>query len=441
MHRLAVVLSGIREGASFGSRARFRSKGRSMVSVTPQVEMQPSQRGVTLPSSPIRRLIPLASHAKQRGLHVYHLNIGQPDLAPPQSVLSALDCAAQQRLVYAPSRGLAEVVEAWCAYYLHHGLEVEPEDIVVTAGASEALTLALHVTCDPGDEVLVPEPFYAPYKGLAAVAGVRLVPVPLGEGFAPPDVDAVRARITPRTRALLVCNPNNPTGTVYSYDELAAYGALAAEHGFYLLADETYREIVFDGPAAPSALALPGLDEHVVVIDSVSKRFNVCGLRIGSLVSRNRAIMAAALGLAELRLAVPVIDQTVLVGALTLPGPYVADVVAAYRERRDAVVRALERIPGVRCHAPDGAFYVVARLPVADAEEFAAWLLRDFSLDGATTMVTPMADFYATPGRGHDEVRLACVFDPATLVRAVEVLGAGLAAYEGRGARGEGRGL
>ena len=302
-----------------------------MVSITPRLELRPSRRGTALPASPIRRLIPLAERAKERGLHVHHLNIGQPDLAPPTCVPDALRCADQHRLAYAPSRGLPEVVQAWSAYYLHHGVEVESDDILVTSGASEALTLALHVTCDPGDEVLVPEPFYAPYKGLAAVANLRLVPVPLGDGFTPPSVEAVRARITPRTRALLLCSPNNPTGTVYSHADLAALGALAVEHGCFLLADETYREIVLDGPPAPSALALPGLDEHVVVIDSVSKRFNVCGLRIGSLVTRNREVMDTALTLAELRLAVPVVDQQAVAGALTAPQPYVDGVIAAYR--------------------------------------------------------------------------------------------------------------
>ena len=397
-----------------------------------RVEMGPSQRGAALPASPIRRLMPLAEGARCRGRRIHHLNIGQPDLPPPPSVLAALRDADQERLVYAPSRGLGEAIEAWCAYYRHHGLEVEPGDVLITSGASEAVPLALRATCDAGDEVLVPEPFYAPYKGLAAVADVRLTPVPLGEDFAPPPAEAVRARLTPRTRALLLCSPNNPTGTVYGRDELAALGALAAERGLFLLADETYRELVFDGPPAPSALSLPGLDEHVVVLDSVSKRFNVCGLRIGAVVSRNHRVMAAMLQLAELRLAVPAIDQRATIGALAAPQPYVEGVIASYRERVEAVVGALARLPGVRVHRPAGAFYVVARLPVDDAEAFAGWLLRDFALDGETVMLTPMADFYATPGRGRDEVRIACVVDAAALRRAVEIVGAGLATYPGR---------
>ena len=404
----------------------------TIVPMARQAAMMPSTRGTDLPASPIRGLIPLAEAARARGRRVHHLNIGQPDLAPPASVIAALRGAADERLVYAPSRGLAETVEAWRRYYVAHGVELEPDEILVTAGASEALSLALLTTCDPGDEVLVPEPFYAPYKGLAAIAGLRLVPVPLADGFTPPPVEAVRAAVTPRTRALLLCNPNNPTGTVWSGEDLAALGALAAEAGFYLLADETYREIVFDGPPAPSALAFPGLEEHVVVIDSVSKRFNVCGLRIGSLATRNPRVMEAAARLAELRLSVPTIDQRAIVGALTAPRPYVDGVVEAFRRRVDAVVGALNRFPGVEARRPGGAFYVVARLPVRDAIDFAAWLLRDFALDGETVVLTPMTDFYATPGRGRDEVRIACVFDVDTLTRAVEVVGAGLAAYPGR---------
>lgn len=399
---------------------------------TSRTGLNASRRGRTLPSSPIRRLAALAEDARRRGVHVIHLNIGQPDLAPPPSVGDALADAAATRLVYAPSRGLPEVVDGWLAYYRHHGLELEPSEVLVTAGASEALSLALLATCDVGDEVVVPEPFYAPYQGVAAIAGLRLVPVPLGPGFTPPSADDLRARLTPATRAVLFCSPNNPTGTVYARRDLVAIGEVARDAGLFLISDETYRELVFDGPPATSALAIPGLEDHVVVVDSVSKRFNVCGLRIGSLASRNARVMDAALELAELRLAVPVVDQLAILGALHAPRPYVDGVVAEYRARTGAVVDALAAIPGVVCHRPGGAFYVAARLPVDDAERFAAWLLREFSADGETVMFTPMSDFYLTPGRGHDEIRIACVHDVPTLTRAIAVLGRGLASYPGR---------
>lgn len=395
-------------------------------------EMTPSARAGSLPASPIRRLAPLAEAAKERGVHVHHLNIGQPDLAPPESITHLLERASSEDLVYAPARGAPDAVSAWQIYYSHHSVDLEREDLLITAGASEALLLALMTTCDPGDDILLPEPFYAPYKGLLAITGLNPIPVPSGPDFGPPDADTVRELVTPNTRAMLICSPSNPTGTVYGQNDLEKVGAVAVEHDFFLLSDETYREIVFDGPAAPSALAIPGLDDNAVVIDSVSKRFNVCGLRIGCLASRNRSVMNAALELAELRLAVPMIDQRAVVSALTSPRPYVDTVVEAYRERKDAVLSALGNIPGVVAHPPGGAFYVVAELPVDDAESFSAFLLGDVAVDDETVMLTPMSDFYATAGRGKQEVRIACVFDAGTLSRAVRIIGEALDEYPGR---------
>ncbi len=395
------------------------------------VEMQPSSRGRALPTSPIRRIAPLAEAAEARGLHVYYLNIGQPDLPPPPGVTAALERSASIRLAYAPSRGLPGTVDAWTGYYRRYGIEVETRDVLVTAGASEALSLAFLTTCDPGDDVLVPEPFYAPYRGVASISGVRLVPVPPGDNFSPPPIEQFRGSLTPQTRAILIASPNNPTGTVFTSDDLRAVGQFAREHGLFLLSDETYREIVFDGPPAPSALSLPELEDVAVVIDSLSKRFNVCGIRIGSLVTRNPRVMAAAMELAELRLAVPAVEQYVAIGALDTPDSYLNDLVATYRRRVGIVVDALAEIDGVRVRRPDGAFYVVPRLPVDDAERFAAWLLSEFSHEGATVLVTPMSDFYATPGRGRNEVRIACIVDEHELERAMAVLRAGLDAYPG----------
>ena len=393
-------------------------------------ERQPSQRGRSLPASPIRRLAPLAAAAEARGLHVRYLNIGQPDLAPPPGVVSAIEHASNVRLAYAPSRGLPDTVNAWVSYYRNAGIEVEPSDVLVTAGASEALSLAFLLACDPGDDVLVPEPFYAPYHGVASIYGVSIVPVPLGEGFAPPSIDAFRQALTPRTRAILICSPNNPTGTVYPRRDLIEIGSFAREEGLFLLSDETYREIVFSGPPAPSALSIPELDETAIVIDSLSKRFNICGVRIGSLVSRNRAIMSAALELAELRLAVPAVEQHAASAALSTPAAYLRDLVATYDRRVHAVVDGLSRTPGVDAPKPDGAFYVAARLPVESAERFAAWLLTDFDVDGETVMVTPMSDFYASPGKGQNEIRIACILDERELAKATRILSLGLERYQ-----------
>lgn len=395
------------------------------------VTMKPSRRSRELPGSPIRRLAPLAIAARAKGLRVLHLNIGQPDLPPPPSVTAALVGAADEPLVYAPSQGLPDVVEAWQAYYRRHGIELETGDILVTFGASEAISLALLATIDDGAEVIVPEPFYGPYRGMIEIAGGRLVPVPLGPGFNPPSIGAIRARLSERTGAVMLTSPNNPTGTVYPADFLLAVARLAREANIFLLSDETYREIVFAGPAAPSALSLAGFDDEVVVIDSLSKRFSVTGLRIGSLVSRNAEVMEAVLKLAELRLSVPVIDQRAAAAELRAGPEYVAEVVAAYAARVGATVDALSAVPGVTVHPPGGAFYVVADLPVDDAERFAAWLLESFSAGGETVMVTPMADFYATPRQGRRQIRIACVHEPGLLRHAVEVLRAGLAAYPG----------
>ena len=312
--------------------------------------MQPSSRGRSLQTSPIRRIAPLAEAAEARGLHVYYLNIGQPDLTPPPGVTAALERAASIRLAYAPSRGLPGAVDAWVGYYRRYGIEVESNDVLVTAGASEALSLAFLTTCDPGDDVLVPEPFYAPYRGVASISGVRLVPVPPGNNFSPPTVEQFAQSLTPRTRAILIASPNNPTGTVFDHDDLQAIGAFAREHGLYLLSDETYREIVFNGPPAPSALSIPALEEVAVVIDSLSKRFNVCGIRIGSLVTRNRQVMAAAMELAELRLAVPAVEQYAAIAALDTPESYLTGLVETYRRRVGLVV---EPSPGDRrCQCP-----------------------------------------------------------------------------------------
>jgi len=397
-----------------------------------QGRMTPSRRAQQVPGSPIRALGALAERAKARGVRVIHLNIGQPDFAPPSSIPAALAESATQPLVYAPSRGLPELLEAWSAYFASCGITVAPDEVIATAGASEAIWLAALATLDPGDEVLVPEPFYAPYHGMLALAGARIVPVPPQGWLDPPTIDAFTARLTPRTRAILLCNPANPSGAIYPAALLAQLVNLAQNVGLFLLVDETYRDLVLDGGRAPSALEFPAAADHVIVLDSVSKRFNACGLRLGCLVTRNAVVRASLATLAELRLSLPIAEQRAVVAALRAPQPYVQQIAMAYRARRDALATALEAIPGVRVHRPAGAFYVVARLPVDDATAFAAWLLDAFTDEGETVMVTPMAGFYATPGRGHDEVRLALVHDPPVLERAAQILGRALAVYPGR---------
>ncbi|MDW8059299.1 MAG: pyridoxal phosphate-dependent aminotransferase [Thermomicrobium sp.] len=391
-----------------------------------------STRARSIPSSPIRGLIPHAEAAKARGIRVIHLNIGQPDLPPPPGVPVALAAAATQRPTYTPSRGIAELVSAWARYYQRVGLPVEPDDVVVTGGASEALSLAILATTDPGDRILVPEPFYAPYQGILTAAGVELVPVPSPDGYGSVSPDAVRERLSPEVRGILVCSPSNPTGVVYDRAHFEALAVLALEHGLFFYSDETYREIVFSGGRAPSALEIPGLEPLAIVIDSVSKRFNACGLRIGALISRNPDLIAAVTALAELRLSLPLPAQLAAVAALDAPETYIHEVVTTYRRRRDRALAALSRIPGVRVVPPAGALYLVAELPVEDAEHFAAWLLTDFHSDGETVMVAPLAGFYATPGLGRRAVRIALVQPEETLERAAELLGEALTRYPGR---------
>jgi aspartate aminotransferase len=402
--------------------------GRKVVN---DVEINPSRRAQSLQTSPIRRLAPLAAAAEAMGRRVHYLNIGQPDLPPPPGVTEAIADAASVRLAYAPSRGFPGTVDAWIGYYRNYGIELESSDILVTAGASEALSLAFLLTADPGDYVLVPEPFYAPYRGVAAINGVGLLPVSLGDAFEPPSVEAIHRAITPSTRAILISSPNNPTGTVYSREDLAAIGRVAHDNGMFLISDETYREIVFDGPSAPSALSIPGLESTVIVVDSLSKRFNICGARIGSLVSRNADIMAAALELAELRLAVPAVEQHAAAAALSTPAEYLHELAQTYKRRVEVVVNGLAQVDGIQARRPDGAFYVVAALPVDSAERFAGWLLSEFEVGNETVMVTPMSDFYATPGRGMAEIRIACIVNEEELKRAIAILRAGLHEYPG----------
>jgi aspartate aminotransferase len=370
-------------------------------------------------------------------VRVYHLNIGQPDLETP-AVMRRRLAEVPSVLAYTPSAGTPEALATLRDYYRGLGLDLSADQIIVTTGGSEGLLFAMMAAGGEGDDVLLVEPFYTNYQAFATMAGLRLVPLQTrGEdGFHLPPREAWERARTPRTRMVVLCNPNNPTGTVYSADELRVVAEFCREHGLFLAADEVYRELVFDGRKHVSALALAGFEENVVVVDSLSKRYSACGIRLGCLVTRNRDLYGAAHRMAQGRLSPPGLAQLVSLGASELPPEYAAGVVAEYQARRDILFQRLSEIPGVFLRKPEGAFYFVPRLPVQDAEDFTAWMLSDFSLEGATVMVSPASGFYATPGLGRDEVRIAYVLKKEDLEASVRILARGLAAY--REARGLG---
>jgi aspartate aminotransferase len=390
-----------------------------------------SDRARLMPASPIRKLMPLADAARQRGVKVYHLNIGQPDLETPAPMRAKL-ALAPKVFAYTPSAGTAECVAALCEYYRRIGVPLSADELVVTTGGSEALLFALLACAGEGDEALVVEPFYTNYTSFATMAGVRLRPLlSRGEdGFHLPPIEEWKRALTPRTRLVLLCNPGNPTGTVYRDDELEAMAGFCREHGLFLVADEVYREFVYDGKRATSILALPGCDEIGIVVDSLSKRYSACGIRLGSLATRNREIQGAVQRMAQARLSPPGLAQLVALGLVELPPDYAEGIVREYQGRRDVLFEGLSRLPGVRLRKPEGAFYCVARLPVENAEDFASWLLRDFSHEGATVMVAPAEGFYATPGLGRDEVRIAYVLCREDLETALRILAHALPRYQ-----------
>jgi aspartate aminotransferase len=393
-----------------------------------------STKGQQMPDSPIRKLTPFATAAKQAGKRVLHLNIGQPDIETPEVALEALRCLDRTVIEYSPSEGFASYREGLAAYYATVGVNVTPEQILVTTGGSEALVFAFMACLEPGDEVIIPEPFYANYNGFAQTAGVKVIPVTasIDDGFALPPVEKIASRITSRTRALLICNPGNPTGYVYTDQELGSIRDLAIEHDLYLFADEVYREFCYNNTLPTSVMALEGLDDNVVLIDSVSKRYSMCGARVGALVTRNEAVRGACMKFAMARLSPPTLGQVAGEAALKTPASYFTEVKAQYVERRDALVAGLNAIEGVLCPAPGGAFYCLVQLPIDSSDKFCQWMLEHFDLDGDTVMMAPATGFYATPGAGHDEVRIAYVLELGLIRRAVEVLAAGLAAYPGR---------
>ncbi|HET7435853.1 MAG TPA: pyridoxal phosphate-dependent aminotransferase [Thermoanaerobaculia bacterium] len=390
-----------------------------------------SRRALQMPASPIRKLAPLAEAAKARGTRVLHLNIGQPDIETPACMRDRLKLIETKVLEYSPSTGTPEFLRSLQRYYERRlGLTIPANQILATTGGSEAILFALMACANEGDDLMVIEPFYANYRAFATMAGLSLVPVTSRgrDGFHLPPRHVFENALTPKTRAVIICNPSNPTGTVYRRDELEMIAAFCRERGLFLISDEVYREFVYDGAEAISALALPDADEFVIVVDSLSKRYSACGIRLGSLVTRNANVYDACLRMAQGRLSPPGLAQFIAVGAESLGDEYTTDIVTEYQHRRDVLFEGLTSIPGVFLTKPEGAFYCVAKLPVESAEDFAIWLLSEFEHDGATVMVAPANGFYASD-LGKSEIRIAYVLKEEDLRRAVEVLRVGLAKY------------
>ncbi len=391
-----------------------------------------SNRQKTMPASPIRKLVPYAEEAVKRGIKVYHLNIGQPDITTPPEFYQAIRDHTEKVLAYGHSLGLLALRQEIAAYYERLGLPVKAQDVMVTTGGSEAIIFALLAACDPGEDVIIPEPFYTNYLGFAEMASVKVRPIEmrLEDGFKIPPQEAFEKAVRKSTRAILYCSPNNPTGAIASAEEIAFLGRLAKKHNLFLLADEVYREFTYDGKTHTSLFSLPGLEDRTVILDSISKRFSACGARVGCLISRNPKVMDLALRFGQARLCSPTLEQVGAIAAYRVMDRYVPQMIQEYQKRRDLVVEALRKMPGVSCHKPQGAFYLVARLPVRDAEAFAKWLLTDFSADGHTVMFAPANGFYATPEKGMDEIRIAYVLKEEDLREAMRLLDLGLVAYK-----------
>lgn len=387
-----------------------------------------------MPESPIRKLVPFAENAYAQGKTVFHLNIGQPDIKTPEAAIAAVRVADLSVIEYSHSAGFPMYRERLADYYRNSGIDIYKEDIIITTGGSEALVFGFMATCNPGDEVIIPEPFYANYNGFAVMAGLNVVPVTaeIETGFALPPIEDIEKKITSKTKAIVICNPGNPTGYLYSKEELDRLRDIVEKHNLFLFADEVYREFCYDGAVPTSVMNLAGIEENVIMIDSVSKRYSMCGARIGAIISRNKQVMSAAMKFAQARLSPPTIAQFAAQGALDTPQSYFDEVVAEYVQRRDIMVDGLNSIEGVFCPKPRGAFYCVAKFPVDNTENFCQWLLEEFDLDGKTVMMAPASGFYSTPGKGLQEARIAYVLKQDSLREAVEVLREALKVYPGR---------
>lgn len=392
-----------------------------------------STKAQQMPASPIRKLVPYAEAAKKRGTKVIHLNIGQPDIATPQVALEAMHHLQRTVIEYSHSAGFESYRKGLAEYYAKHDIRVSADEIIVTNGGSEALLFGIMACFEPGDEIIIPEPYYANYNSFAIAAGAKVIPVrcTIEDGFALPPISAFEALITPRTKGILICNPGNPTGYLYSRQELETLRAVVLKHDLYLFADEVYREFSYDGAVPVSAMSLEGLEQNAILIDSVSKRYSMCGARVGALITRNKELLAAVLKFAQARLSPPTFGQIASEAALRTPQAYFDDVIAEYVQRRNILVDGLNSIAGVRCPKPKGAFYCVAELPIDDSDRFCQWLLESFSHKGHTVMMAPATGFYAEPATGRKQVRLAYVLEQQQLRLAVECLREALSTYPG----------
>jgi|Deesub1362B_J571_1020462.scaffolds.fasta_scaffold00263_25 aspartate aminotransferase len=394
--------------------------------------MEISKRGREIQASPIRKLKPLADQAQQRGIKVYFINIGQPDIPTPKPVWEAFCQAQDEVLSYGPAQGFPELRAAIANYYQERGYDINPDNIIITIGGSEAIHFAFSTVSDPGGSIVIPEPYYTNYNGYAAFANVNIIPLTLDveKGFRLPPRHEIEAKITPQTKAILLCSPNNPTGTVYTREEIARVVDLVLEKDLFLIADEVYNEFIYDGVNHTSVLEFEEVRDRTIVIDSISKRFSCCGARVGAVITRNQDVYQAVLKFAQARLCPPTMEQRAALAAYQLGREYFEAIRQEYQRRRDLLYEELSKIPGIVMHKPQGAFYIIIRLPIQDSEHFVRWMLTDFELEGETVMVAPAQGFYATAKKGRDEVRIAYVLKEEDLKRAIIVFREGLKKYQ-----------
>lgn len=394
--------------------------------------MEISQRGQKIQPSPIRKLKPFADRAQEKGIHVYFLNIGQPDIPTPQPVMDAIHTFEEEVLSYGPAQGFLELRQAVAEYFGNYNIPLTSDNVIITIGGSEAIHFSFSAVADPGEEIIIPEPFYTNYNGYASFADVNIVPLTLKveDGFRLPSKKEIEARVTSKTRAILLCSPNNPTGTLYTPEEVERVISVASTYDLFLIGDEVYKEFVYDGERHTSILEYDEIKERVIVVDSISKRFSCCGARIGAVITRNEKVFEAVLKFAQARLCPPSVEQKAALAAYRMGMGYFDSVKEEYQRRRDVLFEGLKDIPGIVIHKPQGAFYLIVRLPIKDSEHFVRWMLTDFSLDNQTVMVAPAPGFYSSANKGQDEVRIAYVLKESDLRRAIKVFKAGLEKYK-----------